>query len=346
MKPRLLVNEKLRMMKKIWVIVLAVLLFSCTHNRLNVDISNINVDLKINRIEKLIFVKDTAAFSKNINFIETNYKEFFDIYTKHVLQIGTSEGPNFRDYLGAFVKDTVISRVADSVNYVFNDFSKIEKQLVKGFKHYKYYFPNSQIPQVYTCVTGFNQSIFIGTYGIAVGLDKYLSSDCIFYDYLGIPKYKCVNMYPEKIVPDLFYSLCLTEFPGNDSVNNLLSNMIYQGKALYFTKAMCPALPDSIIMGYSAKQLKWCSKNEQKMWEYLVEKKLLYNSERLTLQKFIGDAPFTNVFSEESPGRTGLWLGWRIVSSFMNKNKDITLNELMTMNNAQSILNRSGYFPE
>ena len=122
--------------------------------------------------------------------------------------------------------------------------------------------------------------------------------------------------------------------------------MIYQGKAIYFTKAMCPDLPDSIIMGYSSKQLKWCIKNESKMWGYLIEKKMLYNYERLTLQKYVGEAPFTNTFSNESPGRTGSWLGWRIVCSFMNKNPKVTLNELVRNNNAQTILTHSGYFPE
>jgi len=333
-------------MKKIWMIGLLVLLFSCKHDRLKIDVSKVDVNLNVYHTEKLIFVKDSSAFSKNLDYILTNQKGFFDIYTKHVLQIGTSDDPNFRYYLESFVKDTVISRVADSVNYVFNDFSKIEKQLIKGFKHYKYYFPNNQIPPIYTCVTGFNQSIFVSEYGVGIGLDKYLGSNCIFYNYLGIPHYKCANMHPGKMVPDLFYSLYFTDFSGNDSINDLLSNMIDQGKAIYFTKAMCPEIPDSVIMGYSTKQLKWCHKNEGRMWEYLIEKKLLYSTERLTLQKFIGDAPFTNVFSEESPGKTGVWLGWRIVVSFMNKNENITLHELMNMNNAQVILNRSGYFPE
>ena len=117
-------------------------------------------------------------------------------------------------------------------------------------------------------------------------------------------------------------------------------------EALYFTKAMCPELPDSILMGYSSKQLRWCKENEQKMWAYLVEKKVLYDFERLTLQKYVEDAPFTNTFAKESPGRTGSWIGLRIVQSFMNKNPKVTLKELMGMNNAQLILNHSGYFPD
>jgi len=341
-----MINLNLSKMKYFLIIVFALLLVSCKHNRLDVDVKDVDVRLKINRFENLLFVNDTSTFNKNLDLIRTNHAGFFDIYTKHVLKIGTFEDPDFKTILGSFVSDSVISRVADSVQNVFEDFNKIEKQLNNGFKHYKYYFPSTSIPEIFTCISGFNQSIFTSNYGVGIGLDKYLGSGCIFYEYLGIPLYKSANMHPGKIVPDLFYSLFITDFPFNDSISNLLSNMIYQGKAIYFTKAMCPELPDSILMGYSAKQLKWCQANEQKMWEYMVGKKLLYDFERLTLQKFVGDAPFTNIFSNESPGRVGSWLGWRIVSSFMNKNPNVTLNELVKMNNAQSILNNSGYFPE
>jgi hypothetical protein len=333
-------------MKYFLIFVFAVLLISCKHDPLDVNVSGIDVNLKINRLEKLLFVNDTSKFSKNLEFIRNTHAGFFDIYTKHVLKIGTSEAPGFENYLGSFVSDTVISRVADSVQYIFNDFHSIEKQLNSGFRHYKYYFPDKSVPEIYTCVTGFNQSVFTSNFGVGIGLDKYLGDDCIFYKYLGIPQYKSVNMHPGKIAPDLFYSLFITEYPYLDSINNLLSNIIYQGKAIYFTKAMCPDLPDSIIMGYSSKQLKWCKDNEQQMWSFLIEKKLLYDFERLTLQKFIGDAPFTNTFSKESPGRAGSWLGLRIIQSFMNKNPKVTLKELVQMNNAQLILNRSGYFPE
>jgi hypothetical protein len=339
-------NSKLSKMKYFLIIAFTIMLFSCKHDRLDINVSDIDVHLNINRLENLIFVKDSSTLSINLEIIKNNQDGFFDIYTEHVLKIGTFEDSGFKNYLNSFVSDTVISRVADSVKHVFGDFHKIEKQLTIGFKHYKYYFPNALIPEIFTCVTGFNQSIIISDYGIGIGLDKYLGSDCIFYKYLGIPQYKSANMHKGKIVPDVFYSLFISDFPSHDSIDNLLSNMIYQGKAIYFTKAMCPGLPDSIIMGYSSKQLKWCIQNEEKMWAYLVENKLLYDFERLTQQKYVGDAPFTNTFAKESPGRTGSWLGLRIIQSFMNKNPKVTLNELVQTNNAQSILIRSGYFPE
>lgn len=332
--------------KKLALGLMLIALFSCKNDRLKVDVSTIKIDLKITRLEKMMFGVDLRTLDKNLEDIMTNHLGFFDIYTSYVLNIGTTSSPNFRTNLNTFLNDTVISRVADSVMIAFNNLDHLKEDLNKGFKHYKYYFPNASIPNIYTCTSGFTKSVFICNDGIGIGLDKYFGSNCIFYNFLGIPQYKRANMHPKKIVPDIFYSMYLSDYPYNDSLNNLLSNMIYQGKALYYTKAMCPDIPDSIIMGYSSMQLKWCKENENKMWTYLVERKIIYENERLTMQRYIGDAPFTNTFSNESPGRTGCWIGWRIVSAFMNKNPEVSLNQLLVMNNSQFILNRSGYFPE
>lgn len=334
------------MIKK-WFWILGVLfLVSCQQNRLKVDVKDIIVQLEINRYDQLIFETEHS------NLIEVLYKEydihpdFIDLYFQDVLRIGKLDDQPFNQSLHDFVTDTVISQVAGKVLQQFADFSSLTKDLTSGFRHYQYYFPQKPVPAIYTYVSGFNQSLVFTDDFIGISLDNYLGSECVFYTYLGIPQYKIKNMYPQKMVSDLFYALALTEFPKEVQFDNLLSEMVYEGKLVYFTEAMCPELQDSILIGYSKQQLEWCKKNEALMWNFWAENKLLYSVERLDLQKYIGDAPFTNTFSQESPGRTGVWIGWQIVRSFMNKHPEITLDELMNNNNAQEILNQSGYFPE
>lgn len=334
------------MMKYLYYLTLIFLFYSCIKDKDNVDISGIELDIEITRTEQLLFADDSAKLKENIGFLKKEHTNFMDIYSNYVLKIGTTDNPEYENYLKLFINDTVISRVADTTKIIFSDFSKIENSIENGFKHYKYYFPNNQIPGIYTCISGFNQSIFTSDNLIGISLDKYLGSECPFYQYLGIPQYKIENMYSVKIAADLFYSWYITKYPYNESSDNLLSNMIYKGKALYFCKAMIPQTPDSVIIGYTSKQLKWCKDNEPTMWTFLVENKLLYDVERLTLQKYTEDAPFTNTFSNESPGKTGVWLGWRIVQSFMEKNPDITLPQLLDIKNSQEILSKSGYYPE
>ena len=59
----------------------------------------------------------------------------------------------------------------------------------------------------------------------------------------------------------------------------------------------------------------------------------------------MNDAPFTAPVSQDSPGRLGTWLGWQIVDSYMKKNQNIGLKNLMDENNYQKILEESGFKP-
>ncbi len=106
-----------------------------------------------------------------------------------------------------------------------------------------------------------------------------------------------------------------TEFPFNDSVNNLVANMIYRGRLMYFTRAMLPDQPDSLIWGFREKDLKYMESSEKSMWAYLVEQKLLFSTDRFNMDKFILEGPFTKDFGRDSPARAAVWVGYRIIES-------------------------------
>ena len=55
----------------------------------------------------------------------------------------------------------------------------------------------------------------------------------------------------------------------------------------------------------------------------------LFNTDQFTIRKLTGEAPLQAYFTNESPGRAAVWLGFRIVESYMMKNPDISLEELM-----------------
>jgi len=102
---------------------------------------------------------------------------------------------------------------------------------------------------------------------------------------------------------------------------------------------------DETIMGYSPKQLKWCEMNEASMWAWLIEHKLLFKTDYMTINKLTRDAPFTGYFSRESPGRAANWIGWQIIKNYMSRHRDVTLPDLMDSYDYREILNRSGYDP-
>ena len=71
---------------------------------------------------------------------------------------------------------------------------------------------------------------------------------------------------------------------------------------------------------------------------------LLFKSDFESLKKYINEAPFTSVLGNDSPPRTGIWLGYRIILSYA-KSQKLSLNEILQNENAQEILNQSKYRP-
>jgi uncharacterized protein YjaZ len=82
------------------------------------------------------------------------------------------------------------------------------------------------------------------------------------------------------------------------------------------------------------------------MWQYLIEHDLLFVTDQFTIRKLIDEAPFTSYFTNQSPGKAGVWLGFRIVESYMNRNPEIKLEDLMKNTDFQKILEDSKYSPK
>ena len=199
----------------------------------------------------------------------------------------------------------------------------MKNDLNLAFRHYLYYFPEKNVPAVYTCITGFNNSIITGDSILGIGLDRYLGADCKYYPMLEIYNYMSARMTPENIVPDCMYGWGASEWDFDFlkyPADNVLTEMIHQGKLKYFQKCMLPETSDELIFGFNPDQMKFCRNNERQMWEYLIENDLLFSTDQFTIRKLTGEAPFTSYFTNESPGKAAVWLGFRIVESYMMKN--------------------------
>lgn len=320
--------------------------YSCQRNPLKPDISGINVKINIKRLDRDLFKVTPQNQDTLIKELRNDYGEFFTLFNENIIALGDPKDPQYPTYLQAFLTDSMRIASKNKVDSVFNSIKWLQNKLQTAFRYYRYYFPRKEIPQFYTTISGFNQTIITTPNTVGISLDNYLGVNCPFYKMLGLPEYKRMNMYPEKIPTDILYAWGLSEFQRNDLHDNLLSEMIYQGKLMYFLDCMFPDDPDYIKIGYQPNKIVWCKSHENGMWTYLIENKLLYNTDRMNIRRFIGPAPFTSSFTNESPGKAGVWIGWQIVRQYMKKNPEITLSDLMKENDSQKILSQSGYSPE
>jgi gliding motility-associated lipoprotein GldB len=321
------------------------LLFSCSEkNRFSkVDLSGVTVaPVQIQRFDRDFFAINTDSVASSLAVLQEKYGRFLDLYISQIIGNPSSEEETVR----RFLTHPVYREFYSDCETKYADVSDLEAGFTAAFKGVKYYFPDIPIPDVYTHVSGFGDIIVVDEGLISVSLDYYLGADYKNYEYVdGIHSYMLPNMRREKIVSDAVFWWLTTEFSDNIDAPKLLDNMMYYGKIMYLTELFLPDEKEENLIGYSRQQWNWCRANESKMWNYMIENRHIFSTEVLLTAKYINPAPFTSYFTEESPGRTGIWIGWQIIRSYMNKNKDVTLHELMNNFNAQDILEKSGYRP-
>ncbi|MBN2175746.1 MAG: hypothetical protein JW731_16570 [Bacteroidales bacterium] len=318
------------------------LLFSCLEpeNRFDIDASKVDVNqVKIKRYEQALFNLDPNHLKEGLRTLQPEFPIFLE---------GDVEDTISLMRIREFINDTLLQSVYVECNKVFPNLGWLQDNLTEAFRHYLFYFPDRNQSQVYSYISGFDFENPVGFFdnSMLIALDLYLDSDYPAYQELGVPVYITHRFSKEFIVRDCMEKLAEASIDGRLVKNDLLDQMVYQGKILYFINCMIPEVADSILFVYTEKQLEWIRENEGSVWAFLVENQLFYNTEMQYYQKFLLDSPFTSFFGNESPPRLGWWIGYHIVSNYMENKRNVKLADLMQDFDAQKILNASGYKPQ
>lgn len=322
-------------------VILAIIFFqSCGQKEdscsLNSEILDQDLDLEIPRLEKEFFEAKSAG---DFEFLLEKYPEF----TKNYLQADLYQS---MDSLVADLvqihQDSAMRVLNDSVQVEFADFSEVEEELENALKAIKYYFPDFDVPKVYTFVSGFNSDLVVTEDLIVIGLDYFLPASHSFQP--DLPRYMAERYEKDYIVPMIVTAISSQFNRTGPNDNTLLAEMIYYGKAYHFTKAILPCTSDQFIIGYTPEQISESFANEEFIWAHFVENELLYETNPFEIRKYMGEAPFTDAISTVAPGRLGRWLGWNIVDDYVF-NQEVSLPMLMANPDAEQIFRQSGYRP-
>jgi len=311
------------------------------------DISNIKIDLKIERFEKDLISVNEANRDSAIHNLTHKYGDFFYFYFNDFRWNMQSEADqSWKDSVVAYTADSTLRLLYDSVEKRFSDFSPIENKLSTSLRYFRFYFPDVMIPTIITAINSPGHGAF--TYGdsiLCIALEDYMSPQFSYYKYLDIPNYLLRKFKPEYIVPNCLQVMITKKFPFDPASKKLLDAMVYNGKVMYLKSQFMPDEPDSIATGFRGKDLKWCSDNEKEIWKFFLDKNLLYSQDPIEYMPFVNDGPNSSGMPPEAPGNVGSWAGWRIVSAYMKTHSEISLQQLMDEQDAQKILTDSKYKP-
>lgn len=334
-------------------------LFACKDKNIP-DVSDIKVNLTVQRFEQDFFAVDTIAMDVDMARVAGKYGNFFNDYAINILGL-----PLMNTDSSQVSPEMLIRKfrhdyqpIKDSADRIFSDFTPYEKEIKKGLQFVKHYFPKYQLPSKLFTFIGPMDAAYeasLGKYGdvitqdgLAVGLQLHLGSNfSVYHSEMGqqlYPAYISRRFAPEYISVNCMKNIIDDIYPEKTGSRNLVEQMVEKGKRLYVLEKLLPYTADSLLTGYTAKQLKGCNENEGGIWNFFLTNGLLYKNEPDLIKEYVTDGPFTQALGQASPGFIGMWVGRQIIRKYISKNPAVTLEQLLQIPPAK-LFEESKYRP-
>lgn len=309
------------------------------------------VEIKLMRFEHDLFSINPGAAEAGLIDLEKKYGYFYTSFARDILAMKENESDTlFLKPMSMVVNYEPFKQYERIIDSVFGDLAEIKMELSKAMGIYKTQFPNFAVPGFVTFLSEFGYATVNYDTLIGIGLDMYLNKS--FYGYykaLEFPEYMIKKLQKEYILPNVVKAISIGKWEDQTYKDKrFLAMMINEGKTRYFAKALLPDVHDTLILGYTEKQLQWCYENESEVWAHYIEKELLYQNEASQFIRYFNDGPFTSAegVPPESAPSIGAWTGLQIVNQYMNNYPEVTLQQLMEDTDFDKILKLSKYRPK
>ncbi len=315
------------------------------------DVSGITVDYNIHRFEQDFFTLDTNDINEAIAALEVKYPEFTHFYLQNVLQIKKPWDTTgvYLQHIKGFLRFPFTKQLYDTTQIVYGDFSSIQQEMDQGFQFYKYYFPEKEIPTIYTFISEFTYGILFPPKenAIGIGLDLFLGAEYPYYYYppLNLPAY-IARTQDKAHLPAKVFQAIAADLVGEQKGSKFIDQIVHNGKQLYLLDHLLPYTQDSLKLGFTSAQTNWCQGNEFAMWAFFLKEELLYSNDHKKFKSLVSDSPYATGMPEEAPGKAGNWMGWQIVKSYMARFPETSLQELIDLKDSADFLNKSRYKPK
>ncbi len=163
-------------------------LSGCREQHYKTDVSGTWDGIEIKRFEQDLFAVGIDSIASAVPALYNEYGDFFDLFNYRIINIGGAHEPTYPDYLKTFLTDYLNNQVYHETMERFSSLKDLEEQLSDGFRRYKVHFQDKPVPEVYSFVSRFNQSIVSAEGILGIGLDNYLGRDHEYYGRMGKQK--------------------------------------------------------------------------------------------------------------------------------------------------------------
>lgn len=320
--------RKLKIINIFFLILFTVYFSACdvtkTEPKYIPDAKDINAKVELIRFDQAFFGIDTTNIGVEIQKLKQSYPEFTQGFLGSVLGIQDSmmELATVRGYLN--YPDARYTY--DTVQKVYKDFTKIQKELNELATYYQYYFPEAvPLKKAFTYLSEYHgdrlavlESGFVG-----LPLDMALGAGYPPYTYLKIPMYDQRTCNAEHLVAKAADAIAQNLIPMYCKMKGsfLIDMMLYHGKTMYLTDILLPTVADSLKFGFGTEQMEFCNGGELSLYEHLTKEELMYSNESRKINKYVTKGPFNP--NLDLPNNMGAWLGYKMILSFVKHHRNL-----------------------
>lgn len=322
----------------ITLVISALLILGCSRSSTNyrVSINRFDIDLATS-LEN--YEDDSLKY-----LVITKYPSLFYIYSNGVFGIREDSSKSYiiNELLNRY-NNVRFNRLYRDTESTFNDLSSIEDTLSIAFSNLSKIVPNFKLPQIYTHVSGFSESIITSDSIISVSLDNYLGAD---YDGYKVAFYNYLHRYknPNNMAKDIIRGYLYLTFPISKSGATVADGMVYEGAILYLMQLAQPKWEIEELLSYNSSDIEWCRDNIVTAKEFMIKSNHLFSNDALTYQKHLAVAPFNSFFGAGSPPELGRYIGYDVVKRYIKSgDRDDIIKILLGEIDSNEIIKNSGF---
>ncbi|MCI1190067.1 gliding motility lipoprotein GldB [Hymenobacter sp. DH14] len=296
------------------------------------------VPVKLQRLEPAFFRLKTPA--EALQFMNAAPR-----FARYYLQRQPSKEQELAKTLVQLATNPALQQLGRETAAAFPDSAALRHDVSEVFRRVHHYFPDFRVPASYTYVSGFlAKDIYVNDSLLVMSLDWFVGPKASKRP--DLPQYMLRRYTPRGLMPLLAQDVASKYNKHELTANTMLDAMVHAGKTLYFASQMLPCTPDSVLMGYTGREMIGLEGNEARVWGHFLEKNLLYSTTPFLLQKYVGERPNVPEIDKTCPGRVGQWVGLQIIRKYVAEHPNVPLARLMAETNAQRLLNDSHYRPK
>ena len=330
-------------------------LFSCARKSKHIpDVAHLDSRFSLENTASQLFLSGSFD-APGLADLRAEDPDFWNLYFRQIVPLEKQDEPadSLLYRLNRFIQEPGVRWLYDTTAQIFEDFADLKREFSQAFQFYQYYFPEREVPAVYTMLTDFAYFPFIfqdsrSQDALGVSLEMFLGREFPYQRLLGnhpaFSDYLLRTFNSDHLVKKSL-DVLIDDLMGPMSGDRLLDYMVHNGKHLFILDQLLPYAPDSVLFEYRPEQITWCRDNARNIWAFLLSEDLLYSNDFAKFKKLVQHSPNVPGMPPEAPGQVANWVGLQIISAFMARNPDLSLDDLIAHRDAQQILTESRYKP-